>query len=46
MQYGATSGANRDNHIDPEDLRRQEERLARLVRHANEYVPFQFLIKI
>jgi hypothetical protein len=39
MQYGATSVANRDSYIDPENLRRQEERLARLVRHANEYVP-------
>jgi hypothetical protein len=39
MQYGTTGGAARDSCIDPENLRRQEERLARLVQHTNEYVP-------
>jgi len=39
MQYGATGGADHrgsGNYIDPEDLRKQRERLARLVRQANE----------
>jgi len=39
MQYGATGGADHrgsGSYIDPEDLRKQRERLARLVRQANE----------